>query len=206
MLKTPILAILRGINKNELEHLIPCFINTGIDTIEITMNTPNALDLIAYAKQLIHNKLCIGAGTVITASQLDSALKAGSEFIVSPVINEEVIQACVNSKIPIMPGALTPTEIWKAWSLGAFMVKVFPAGAFGSKYFKDILAPLDKIKLMAVGGVNSSNLTDYLSAGASAVAIGGSIFSRERLDNSQYYLIENDLKELVRRINTFNYA
>lgn len=201
MLKTPILAILRGVKEIELKPLIETFINSGIDTIEITMNTNNVEELIKKAIEYSDGKLVVGAGTVLSMEQLNIALRAGAQFIVTPVVNEDIVKACVENDIPVFPGALTPTEIWKAWILGATMVKVFPAGAFGSKYFKDVLGPLDSVKLMAVGGVNEKNIKDYFNAGASAVAIGGSLMSRERLENKQFNLIEKDIIQLLQNIS-----
>ena len=200
MLLNPVLAILRGVTKEELKELIKVFFKVGIDTVEITMNTKNCEGLIKLAKEQSNGELTIGAGTVLEKEQLNKALNAGVEFIVTPVINEKIIKTCVEQNIPIVPGALTPGEIWKAWCLGATMVKVFPAGTFGPKYFKDVLGPLDKVKLMAVGGVNASNSADYFKAGAKAVAIGGSLITKERLKNNRYDLIESDLKELLQSV------
>lgn len=200
MLNTPILAILRGTSEDELIKLLGSFAISGIDTLEITMNTKDAKNLIERAIEVSDSNITVGAGTVTNRSELDIALNAGAQFIVTPVVNKDVIKACVNSQIPVIPGALTPTEIFTAWELGAYMVKVFPASVFGPKYFKDMLGPLDKIKLMAVGGVNDENISEYFKAGAAAVAIGGSLMSKDRLENNQYNLIEKDVGKLIQAI------
>ena len=201
MLKKPVLVILRGIKEIHLKRLSKTFIETGIDTVEITMNTPNAVKLIQKLIAISDNKLSVGAGTVLSLEDLDNALYAGSEFIVTPVVNTEVIRACVDKGVQVFPGALTPTEVWQAWNAGATMVKVFPASVFGPAYFKELRGPLDKVKLMAVGGVKPQNIKEFFSCGASAVAVGGSIFSKERLENDDYSDIRADLIELIRNIS-----
>ncbi|MBN1117926.1 MAG: bifunctional 4-hydroxy-2-oxoglutarate aldolase/2-dehydro-3-deoxy-phosphogluconate aldolase [Bacteroidales bacterium] len=201
MLSTPILAIFRGIGIEHVQSLVKSCIDAGLDSIEVTMNTENASSIIEEFKQISGNRLQVGAGTVLSESDLANALSAGAEFIVTPVVNKNVIVTCRDKNIPVFPGALTPTEIWEAWQYGAEMVKVFPAGVFGPKYLKDLHGPLNEVKLMAVGGVNSETIVDYFKAGASAVAIGGSIFSKERLEKKQFNLITEDLKNLVAKIS-----
>lgn len=197
MLKSPILAIFRGINIEHVKSLAQCCINAGIDTVEVTMNTEHVEKIIKEFIKVSDGRLKVGAGTVLSIKDYQEAIQAGAQFIVTPVVNLEVIKECRSKDIPVFPGALTPTEVWQAWEAGATMVKVFPAGAFGPKYLKDLHGPLDKIKLMAVGGVNAENILEYFKNGAEAVAVGGSIFSKKRLDNGQFDLIEEDLKSLV---------
>ena len=109
----------------------------------------------------------------------------------------------MENKIAYFPGALTPTEIQKAWSSGATMVKVFPASQMGPDYFKIIKGPFDNIKLMAVGGVNPGNVKDYLRGGADAVAFGGSIFSVERMKNQRLKEIQKDIEEFMFAVQSF---
>ena len=146
----PFLAILRGIEEDDLKPLVDVLAAAGIRFLEITMNTPDATNLMRLIKQLCENKLVVGAGTVLNSHDLDNALSAGAGFIVTPSVIDDVINACVSENIPVIPGALTPTEIHKAWSMGATMIKVFPASVFGSGYIKAIKGPFDKIKV----GVN----------------------------------------------------
>lgn len=201
MLKTPILAIFRGIKPEHVENLALSCISAGIDTLEVTMNTPGAPGLIQSFNQCAQGKLIVGAGTILNESDFELAVQAGAAFIVTPVVNKEIIRNCFISQIPVFPGALTPTEVWDAWDAGATMVKVFPAGIFGPGYLKELHGPFNNVKLMAVGGVNTNNIADYFKNGASAVAVGGSIFSAERLQNKEYELITNDLKVLVSKSN-----
>lgn len=200
MLNIPILAIFRGINMKDVKPLVECCINSGIDTVEITMNTENASELIHAFIELSNKRLTVGAGTVLNTEQLDEALQAEARFVVTPIVNIDVIRNCTQNKIPVFPGALTPTEVFQAWNAGATMVKVFPASAFGPSYLKSLKGPLDQVKLMAVGGVNSNTITDFFKNGASAVAVGGSIFSKERIIQKKFIQIEQDLKNLVSKV------
>ncbi|GAB3223107.1 bifunctional 4-hydroxy-2-oxoglutarate aldolase/2-dehydro-3-deoxy-phosphogluconate aldolase [Spirosoma arcticum] len=184
----PIVGIVRNLSMDDMVHILPLYRDAGLTTIEITMNTPNAEAIIRYA--LDHHRtgmpdhggladgLNVGAGTVCTMADLEKALTAGAQFIVTPVIDEQVIQTCVQRRIPIFPGAFTPSEIYKAWSLGASLVKVFPATSLGPAYVSDLKAPLGQIKLLPTGGITRNNLTDYLKAGAYGVGIGSHLFDK----------------------------
>ena len=195
--KLPILGILRHIDICHVEPLFKIINKSGLKTIEIALNTVNAFAIIKEFVEISKGRLVIGAGTVLTVSDLKKALDSGATFVVTPVLIKEVADYCVKKNIPFFPGALTPKEIYEAWQSGATMVKVFPASVFSAKYFKEIKGPFEDIKLMAVGGVNIDNIKDYFLCGASAVAFGGSIFSRSKLDSKQFNLIEKDIKKLV---------
>lgn len=194
----PVIGILRGIKEQQLESLYECVCRAGLKSLEITMNTPAADKLISRMRVLAADKLVIGAGTVINIHDLRKALDAGARFIVTPSIVEEVIEYCNLHDIPVFPGALTPTEIHKAWNMGAAMVKVFPATVFGPGYFKDIKAPFADIKLMAVGGVSADNIADFFAMGASGAGFGASIFRREWMENKEYDKIENGISSLLK--------
>ena len=193
----PILGILRGIKPDSIEPLTQTIISSGLQTIEITMNTPGAAELIQKMVKAAQGKLTIGAGTVLTMDDLKSALKAGATFIVLPVLIPEVVGFCVKKKIPVFPGALTPQEIYNAWRAGATMVKVFPAKFFGPAYFKEVKAPLQDIELLACGGVNADNIQSFFTSGASAVAFGASIFRKEWLETGRFDNIGNAIGKLV---------
>lgn len=196
----PILNILRGVKESEIEKIAEVISNAGLSCAEITMNTPKAGRLIERLISVSGSKMVVGAGTVLNLSDLAIALDAGASFIVTPNINKDIIEYCSKNNISIYSGALTPTEVINAWNMGATMVKIFPASAFGPRYFRELKGPFDKLKLMAVGGVNNENINDFLENGADAVAVGGSIFKRELLDAGDYLTIENNLKKLA---NTF---
>jgi 2-dehydro-3-deoxyphosphogluconate aldolase/(4S)-4-hydroxy-2-oxoglutarate aldolase len=177
----PIVGILRGFPMRLLPGLLAAVRRGGLRTVEITMNTPGAAEQIQEAVQLAGEELTIGAGTVQDLAGLDAALTAGATFIVTPVVNEPVIRRCVERRVPVFPGAFTPTEIQRAWDLGASLVKVFPADVGGPAFIKALKAPLPHVKLLPTGGVDLASLPEYVRAGADAIGIGGPLFDRERI-------------------------
>jgi 2-dehydro-3-deoxyphosphogluconate aldolase/(4S)-4-hydroxy-2-oxoglutarate aldolase len=179
----PIVGILRGVEASTVSALMPLYIQSGFTTIEITMNSVQAPEIIASLASAYKTGLNIGAGTVCTEQDLEVALKAGASYIVTPIVNEKVITACVQQNIPVFPGAYTPTEIFTAWSLGASMVKVFPATTLGADYIKEVKAPLNTIKLLPTGGVSAQNMADFLKAGADGVGMGSQLFPPHLLNN-----------------------
>ena len=195
--KLPIMGIIRGIEEDTVAPLMEAVISAGLETIEITMNTMNAEKIITRTVQAGHNRLMVGAGTVLTVESAKSALNAGATFIVMPVLIDEVVDYCVKNVIPVFPGALTPGEICRAWSAGATMVKVFPSGFFGPAYFKEIKSPFANIELMACGGVTAENISSYLASGASAAAFGASIFKREWLAEKEFNKVAAEIQNLV---------
>jgi len=195
--KKPILGILRGIEKDIIEPLIETVIDSGLRTLEITMNTKSAPELIKKTKQVSNGRLIVGAGTVLTMNDLKLALKSGASFIVTPVLVKDVVKYCVKNKIPVFPGALTPQEIYQAWDAKATMVKVFPAKFFGPEYFREIKGPFEKIELLACGGVTPENLKDYFASGASAVSFGTSVFRKDWLAAQDFKSIGEAIKRFM---------
>ncbi len=195
--RSPILGIVRGIDIEAIEPLVEASICAGLKTIEITMNTRGAATLIEKAVETAGKRLTVGAGTVLSVKSLEIAINAGATFIVTPVLVEDVMKYCVKNKIPVFPGALTPQEIYNAWNAGATMVKVFPSGFFGPKYFKEIKGPFNDIKLLACGGVTPENMRDFFSSGADAIAFGEAVFKREWLAGKDFKSIEEAVKKYV---------
>lgn len=196
--KLPILGILRGIPLAAIEPLLETLQTAGLETVEITMNTAGAPGLIKKSVKLFSEHLTIGAGTVLTMRDLKSALDAGASFIVMPVVVPEVVAYCVKHKIPVFPGALAPQQIYEAWSAGATMVKIFPARVFGPEYFKEIKGPFPEIELMACSGVTPDNLAAYFKSGASAVALGASVFRRDWIEAKAFSKITACIRAYLR--------
>jgi len=182
----PIIGIMRNFPHHQMEPAINEFYKAGFTTLEIAMNSVGAIDTIKEIAANWGDKINIGAGTVCSMSDLDKALNAGATFIVSPVVNAEVIKACVAADVPVIPGALSPTEIYTAWTLGASMVKVFPASRLGPGYIKDVLEPLNTIKLAPTGGIDQDNFIDYLKAGATGLGIASSLFPKDIIANEDW--------------------
>lgn len=195
--KLPIMGILRGAERAGIKPLVEAVVASGLETLEITMNTGDAPLVIADAVKASRGHLMIGAGTVLNIDSLKTALDSGASFIVTPVFIEEVVEYCVEKVIPIFPGALTPSEIYRAWSAGATMVKVFPAGFFGPPYFKEVKGPFANIELLACGGVTAENIGDYFANGASAAAFGAGIFRKEWLAAKEFGKISGGIRKLI---------
>ncbi|MBO7161818.1 MAG: bifunctional 4-hydroxy-2-oxoglutarate aldolase/2-dehydro-3-deoxy-phosphogluconate aldolase [Clostridia bacterium] len=174
---------------NDTEKTLGGLCEGGLPCAEITFRTPCAADAIKLGKQLFP-QMCIGAGTVINLDQCLKALEAGAEFIVSPGLCEEVAVYCVEKGIPYFPGCVTPTEIMKAISLGITTVKFFPAGIYGGlKAMKALAAPFPQIKFVPTGGVDMSNITEYL-AFDKIQAIGGSFIMKGDIAENTKKLME----------------
>lgn len=198
--KKPVMGIVRGIADGDVEPLVEAVVSAGLETIEITMNTGGAEELIRKAVKVSGGRLAIGAGTVLGMSDLKVALKAGATFIVTPVLVPDITGYCAKNKIPVFPGALTPSEIYAAWKAGASMVKVFPAGLFGPAYFTEIRGPFKDIKLLACGGVRPENMMEYFKAGADAVSFGASVFRKDLLDSKDYAAISGLVRRFIENI------
>lgn len=203
--KLPLMGILRSIELGAIELLAETIISSGLETIEITMNTESASGLLKRAIAVARNKLVIGAGTVLTMDDLKSALDCGATFIVMPVFIKDVLEYCLKNKIPVFPGALTPQEIYNAWCSGATMVKVFPAKFFGPDYFKEIKRPFNNIELLACAGVTPENLPAYFLNGASAVAFGASVFRKEWLADKDFKNIGESIKKYLQAFRKIKY-
>ena len=192
----PVFGILRGIPEDALEPLVDTVIASGLKMLEFAMNAPGAAGLIRRAAALAKGRLTVGAGTVLDVESLKAARAAGATFIVTPVLVEDVMARCAKDKIPAFPGALTPTEIYRAWRAGAAMVKVFPSDVLGPGYFRAVKGPFPDVELLACGGVTPENLQTYFTCGASAVSFGASVFKKE-------WLARRDFARVGQAIKTF---
>jgi 2-dehydro-3-deoxyphosphogluconate aldolase/(4S)-4-hydroxy-2-oxoglutarate aldolase len=195
--KHRILGILRTAGPVDMEGLMGSIASSGLEAIEIAMNSSGAAGLIRRAVKASDGRITIGAGTVLTHEILNEALDAGASFVVMPTLVHSVVEYCVKNSIPVFPGALTPKEVYDAWSAGATMVKVFPVSVLGPLYIKELKAPFDKLELLACGGITPENIKSYFSSGASAVAFGASIFNKERIEKKDFKRIERSIRDLI---------
>jgi len=198
----PVLGIIRGVRFSCLHGVVEASLSGGLKYLEITQNTPDYLKFIKIIDKE-YPEVTVGAGTILSLVDAKKAFDVGANFIVAPDFNEQVAGFCKDNNLTYFPGALTPTEIKKAWISGATMIKIFPASQMGPAYFKQIKGPFNDIKLMAVGGVNLSNIKDYLGSGADAVALGGSIFSTNRMENRLFDEIQNDIADFMFEVKSF---
>ncbi len=177
--KMPVVGIIRNLTVGDINFVLPIYKQAGFTTIEITLNTPEALSVISSLALEYKGELNVGAGTVCTLDDLAAAITAGANFIVTPIFKAEVVKKCVSMEVPIFPGAFSPTEIYEAWELGASMVKLYPASVVGSDYVSAVLAPLNKVKLMPTGGIHLSNMLAFMKAGATSLGIGSELFDKK---------------------------
>ncbi|WP_282134262.1 bifunctional 4-hydroxy-2-oxoglutarate aldolase/2-dehydro-3-deoxy-phosphogluconate aldolase [Seonamhaeicola maritimus] len=169
-----LVVVIRLQHQNEVAGVIKNLVESGIKILEVTSNTPGFAEEISKARELYPNVL-IGAGTVINSKIAEVASNAGAQFLVTPNTNAEVIEVAHNNDIPVLMGAMTPTEVCNAAEAGADFVKLFPADIMGVDYFKSIKAPLNHVKLLAVGGIDLDTVGDWLAAGAAGIGIGGAL-------------------------------
>jgi 2-dehydro-3-deoxyphosphogluconate aldolase/(4S)-4-hydroxy-2-oxoglutarate aldolase len=194
--RSKIVAILRNVPLDRLPRVMEALYEGGIRVAEITLNSDGALDGIRVMRNMYEGKMSIGAGTVITALDVERATDAGAEFLISPHTDERALS---RSSVPI-PGALTPTEIVRAVTAGAPYVKLFPCTTFGPSYVKELLAPLNHVKFMAVGGITAKLAAAYIQAGAIAVGAGSGLVSHADVMAHNYAAITSNARELVRHI------
>ncbi|SEJ31657.1 2-dehydro-3-deoxyphosphogluconate aldolase / (4S)-4-hydroxy-2-oxoglutarate aldolase [Dyadobacter koreensis] len=202
--KAPIVGIIRNLSLEDVKKILPIYREAGLTTIEITMNTPGAEEMIRYALENESEGLNIGAGTVCTKEDLENALDAGAQFIVTPVINKKIIKYCAKNGIPIFPGGFTPTELYNAWTYGAAMVKIYPATSLGPDYIKDLKAPLNKMKVLPTGGINLDNMDQFLKAGADGLGIGSQLFDKKMIQEKDWRGLKAFFGQFAEKLKAFN--
>ena len=195
ILNKKLVAILRGLNYEDNFRVIELLIECGFNNIEVTMNTENALKIIDLSRKKYDKLSYIGAGTVKNEIDAKNSIDAGAQFLLSPNLSVKAIEYANSKNILIVPGVFTPTEIVNASVLGCRLVKLFPAGNVGYNYIKSIKGPLDDIKIMAVGGIDVNNVSDYLSNGTDAVGVGGKLIINDLVKNGDL----NSLKQHILR-------
>jgi 2-dehydro-3-deoxyphosphogluconate aldolase/(4S)-4-hydroxy-2-oxoglutarate aldolase len=168
----PVIAVVRAPAIADAAELCAALAEGGIDCTELTFTTPDVTAHLARAADAGHR---VGAGTVLTADQAHAAVDAGASFLVTPGLRAEVAEVAHRRGVPVVMGALTPTEVAQAVDLGAAAVKIFPARAFGPAYLKDLHGPFPGVPLVASGGVNAANAAAFLSSGAIAVCAGSDV-------------------------------
>jgi len=201
LLTSKIVAVVRLDSGRQLVQVAEALLAGGINTIEFTVSTPGALEMIQAAARRFGNEVLMGAGTVLDPETARAAILAGAEFIVTPTLNLETIQLCKRYGKPIMPGAFTPTEILTAWEAGGDIIKVFPASqAGGPAYLKAILAPLPQVRVAPTGGISQANAADYLQAGAVAVGVGGKLVDKVAVAAEDWAAITAEAEALVQSV------
>ena len=197
-LEVPVIGILRGVEADFFGEVMQISFAAGLTALEVTMNTPNAEEMVGEYRSAVPDGKLLGMGTIRNLEEAARAVAAGAMFLVTPNLDTRVIEYAKAEGIPIVAGALTPTEVYAAWAAGADLIKVFPCGAMGGpQYLKDLRGPFDRLRLVAVGGVSLANLGEYFAAGATAVGVSTSLFGAKALREKNLAQIGENVKIFI---------
>ncbi len=192
-----VVAVIRMQEPEKLCAVISALAEGGVRALEVTMTVPRAIEMIGELAPTIPEDFLLGAGTVLDAETARRAAGAGARFVVSPVCRLELVGACHELGVAVLPGCFTPTEILAAWDAGADIVKVFPATALGPEFLKDVHGPLPQVKLLPTGGVTLDNAGVWIKAGAVAVGVGSALVDRQAIATGDYGVITANAKRVV---------
>ncbi|GAA0134335.1 bifunctional 4-hydroxy-2-oxoglutarate aldolase/2-dehydro-3-deoxy-phosphogluconate aldolase [Paenibacillus sp. YSY-4.3] len=192
-----IIAILRHVPDDRADGLIAALARAGVVFVEATLNSDGALGMISRWREQFGDRMRIGAGTVLDLNMAKEAVSAGAEYLISPNLDEAVVNYAREQSIDVYPGAITPSEIVRAWNVGATAVKIFPMASMGLAYLREIRAPLSHIPMIATGGVRLDNIHEFFQAGATAVGLGGSIVNMALVKEGRFDEIERNAAALV---------
>lgn len=197
-----VVAVIRASSKDQLPAITKALVEGGVVAIEVTMTTPKAIAGIELLADTMGDQAVVGVGTVIDAATCRDAIAAGAQFVVSPIFDPEIVATTRRYGKISIPGAFTPTEILRAWTAGADVVKVFPSTTLGPGYFKDILAPLPQLKLTPTGGVDLKNVGDWIKAGAVCVGAGSALVTKDAMNKGDWASITANAAAFVAAIKS----
>jgi 2-dehydro-3-deoxyphosphogluconate aldolase / (4S)-4-hydroxy-2-oxoglutarate aldolase len=198
IIETGLIPVVRAESSDIAMRAIDAIKEGGISVLEITMTVPGAIRVIEEVARRFGEDAIVGAGTVLDAETARACILAGAQFIVSPALDLDTISCCRRYSIPVMPGAMTPSEVVTAWKAGADFVKVFPANAVGgASYIKALKAPLPQIELVPTGGVSLKTAADFIKAGAAALGIGADLVDTAALRNGEDKVISARAKQFI---------
>ncbi|KMM37248.1 bifunctional 4-hydroxy-2-oxoglutarate aldolase/2-dehydro-3-deoxy-phosphogluconate aldolase [Guptibacillus hwajinpoensis] len=186
------IAILRNVSEDKIIPTVEALIEGGVSLLEVTFDhnhsnyITNTSDKIRGIKEAFGEDVQVGAGTVLTPEEVVEAVKAGAEFIISPNVDEKVIEKTIELGKISIPGALTPTEAVIADRHGADYIKLFPAGELGHDFIKAFMGPLNHLAFLAVGGISPTNIQRYLNTGITGVGVGGSLVLAHAIEKNDY--------------------
>src|SRR5258708_27657799 len=192
-----VVAVIRLKDPATLRAVVDAIAEGGVRALEVTMTVPCAVELIRELAPAVPDGFLLGAGSVTDPATARAVIDAGASFVVGPVFRPDVIAACHERDVPVMPGCFSPTEILAAHESGADIVKVFPATMLGPQFIKDVRAPLPQVKLMPTGGVTLDNAGDWIRAGAVAVGVGSALLDAEAIESGRYDVITANARRLV---------
>jgi 2-dehydro-3-deoxyphosphogluconate aldolase/(4S)-4-hydroxy-2-oxoglutarate aldolase len=195
-----VVAVIRAPSKESLTPIAQALLDGGISAIEVTMSTPKAIAGIEMLADALGDKAIVGVGTVLDAHTCRDAIAAGAQFVVSPMLDEEVIATTKRYGKISIPGAFTPTEILRAWTASGDVVKVFPSTSVGPTYFKDLLAPLPQLRLTPTGGVDLKNSGEWIKAGAACLGVGSAIVTKDAMAKGDWPTISSNARAFVQAV------
>jgi 2-dehydro-3-deoxyphosphogluconate aldolase/(4S)-4-hydroxy-2-oxoglutarate aldolase len=195
---TGVVAVVRGAPADEVIEIVDALHAGGIDVVELTADTDGVLDMLReVTASFDREEVLLGAGTVLDAETARSVLLSGAEFVVTPSLNEDVIETCNRYGSPVLPGIMTPSEAVTAYQAGADMCKVFPASSVGPGHISALKGPLGQIPLVPTGGVDANNAGDYIEAGAAAVGAGSALVDPNAVDRGEFGRITDTAERFV---------
>jgi 2-dehydro-3-deoxyphosphogluconate aldolase / (4S)-4-hydroxy-2-oxoglutarate aldolase len=195
-----VVAVIRADSSEDLMDVARALKEGGVTSMEVTMTTPNAIEVIKQVTQKYGKEILMGVGTVLDSETCRSAILAGAQFVVTPVVRPDVIEMSRRYGCPVMCGAYTPTEIATAWDAGADFVKLFPADGLGPNYIKSVKAPLPHIQIVPTGGVSAENVGEFIKAGAAAVGAGSTLVTKKAMQSKNWGEITDTAKKFVAAI------
>ncbi len=198
IVETGVIPVIRATSAEQAMRAAEAVCRGGIPIVEITMTVPGAIHVMEKVADRVGDKVLVGAGTVLDGETARAALLAGAEFLVSPALRQSVIEMGHRYSKPVMPGALTPTEVLAAWEAGSSFVKVFPAGNLGGpKYLRALKAPYPHIEMIPTGGVNLETAVDFMLAGAAALGVGGDLVDSKAMAAGKVEVIEDNARKFL---------
>ena len=200
--KLGLLAVIRGPSPDLTVQMVGALIKGGVLGIEITYTTPNAEEVVKTLAQMYGDRILLGMGTLTRPEQAESAMKTGAHFLVSPVCEAALVKAMVATGLLTMAGALTPTEVFQAYSLGSDVVKVFPGSLGGPAYIKALKGPFPFIPMMPTGGVSAGNVAEWYKAGVVAVGAGSELCPSDLAKSGRFDEITQRAAEFVQVVNS----
>jgi 2-dehydro-3-deoxyphosphogluconate aldolase / (4S)-4-hydroxy-2-oxoglutarate aldolase len=197
-----LVAVIRGPSPEMTIKMVTALIEGGVLGIEITYSTPNAAEVVRTLIKQFGEQIILGMGTITEKAQVVEAKAAGAQFLVSPVCDHDLGQTMAFSTLPVMIGALTPTEVFQAHNLRADVVKIFPGSLGGPAYVKALKGPFPNIPMMPTGGVSAANVSEWFAAGVFAVGAGSELCPPSLAKEGRFDEITEKAREFVLAVNT----
>jgi 2-dehydro-3-deoxyphosphogluconate aldolase / (4S)-4-hydroxy-2-oxoglutarate aldolase len=192
-----VIGIFRVDDPSKCLDTMEALLKGGVSAFEITTTTPDAIDLIRRASDEFGERATIGIGTVLDAKTANQGMHAGAQFVVSPSLHKEVIDACKARGVVSCPGTFTATEVVQGWKWGADLIKIFPASQVGPEYIRALLGPLPWVKFVPTGGIDEKNAAGFLGAGAFCLGVGGSLIPKAAVAEGRFAEITERARALM---------